>query len=113
MAKENWLLKGIVIGIISAILAFFVQHYGEFIMGNIGNLVKSFLITFWPLIVGLLVFFLYWIIADYIKLRRFTNNLTQWIGLFSYQDSKGSYSNLKGKIKRYIEEELEKDSTRK
>lgn len=112
MDKENWLFKGIIIAIISAIAAFLAQHYGEFIMSNIGNLIKSFLITFSPLIIGLLVFFLYWIIVDYVKLRRFNNKLEKWIGYFAYPDSKGDYlyTDLKGKIKRYIAEELEEES---
>ena len=33
--------------------------------------------------------------------------LKKWICLFSYSDKKGKYNNLKGKIKRYISEELE------
>ena len=71
----------------------------------------SFLITFLPIIVGLFAFFLYWVVRDYLKMRRFNNKLEKWIGLFSYKDSKGHYSDLKGKIKRYIREELENDTT--
>jgi cytochrome b subunit of formate dehydrogenase len=37
------------------------------------------------------------------------NDLKKWIGLFSYKDKKGSYTDLKGKINRYIAEELEKE----
>ena len=107
MAKENWFFKGIVIAIISAIAAFFVQHYGEFIMSNIGNFIKSFLVTFSPLIIGLLAFFIYWIIADYVKLRRFNHKVEKWIDLFSYKDR---YHDLKGKIQCYIRDELEKES---
>ena len=112
MAKDNWLLKGFVIAIVSAIAAFLVQHYGESILNNIENLVKSFLITFSPVIVGLLAFFIYWIIADYIKLRRFNGTLERWIGYFTYPDKKGGYlyTDLKGKIKRYIQEELEMEA---
>jgi hypothetical protein len=68
---------------------------------------SSFIITFSPVIIGFFTFLLYWIIADYIKLRRFSNDLKKWIGLFSYKDS---YSDLKGKIKLYIKEELEKNT---
>lgn len=112
MAKENWFLKALAIAIISAIAAFFVQRYGDFIMSNTGNLIKSFFVTFSPLFIGLLVFFIYWIIADYVKLRRFRNDLIKWIGYFAYPDSKGGhlYTDLKGKIKRYIQEELDKES---
>ncbi|MDD1777860.1 MAG: hypothetical protein LUQ65_06780 [Candidatus Helarchaeota archaeon] len=42
------------------------------------------------------------------KLEIIINDLKEWIGLFSYKDM---YSNLKGKIKVYIREELEKEST--
>ena len=34
--------------------------------------------------------------------------ITNWIGRFKYDHTKGSYSDLKGKIKFYIREELEK-----
>lgn len=34
------------------------------------------------------------------------NSLKKWIGLFSYRDK---YSDLKGKIKLYIKEEIEKE----
>ena len=110
MGKESWFVKGLIFAFISAILAFFAQHYGEFIMNNIGNLIKSFLVTFSPLIIGALVFFVYWIMVGYVKMRRFDSKVEKWIGLFSYKDDKGSYSDLKGKIKRYIQEELEKES---
>jgi len=68
---------------------------------------RAFVVEFWPMWFGLLLGLLCWGIMDYIKLRRFNNNLKKWIGLFSYKDDKGSYNDLKGKVKRYIQEELE------
>ncbi len=45
------------------------------------------------------------------KLEVNISELSKWIGRFSYRDDKGSYIDLRGKIKRYIQEELEKEST--
>jgi hypothetical protein len=56
-------------------------------------------------------YFLWKLRKNISELDRFNNNLEKWIGLFSFQDDKGSYVDLKGKIKRYIQEELEKEST--
>jgi len=70
MDKENWLVKGIIIAIISAVATFLVERYGEFIINNIGNFFKSFLITFSPVFIGLLAFLIYWLIRDYRRLRK-------------------------------------------
>ena len=67
---------------------------------------RAFVVDFWPMWFGLLLGLLCWGILDYIKLRRFNNYLKKWIGLFSYTDDKGSYNDLKGKIKRYVQEGL-------
>ena len=111
MTKENWLFRGVIIAIISAMAAFLAQHYGDFIMNNIGNFIRSFFMTFWPVMFGFLAFFIYQIITDYVRLRLFNNDLKKWIGYFSYPDKEGRYYyiDLKGKIKRCIQEELEKE----
>ena len=62
-------------------------------------------------LIFLISYFLWKLNRNINELHRFNNDLKKWIGLFSYQDSKGGYIDLKGKIKRYIEEELEKEST--
>jgi hypothetical protein len=103
--KRIWesILAGIIVGLI-------FQGLEKFGGINIMKFIyQSFVVELWPMWIGLLVALLYWMIRDYIKLRRFINNLEKWIGLFSYKDSKGSYSDLKGKIKLYIREELEKN----
>lgn len=104
---KEW-IKPIILGLIIAGITWALREFG----GNmeIKKHIISFIITFSPIIIGFFVFFLYRIVADYIKLRRFSNDIIKWIGRFSYQDTKGGYSDLKGKIKRYIQEELEKES---
>ncbi|MBW2643689.1 MAG: hypothetical protein JRC89_10050 [Deltaproteobacteria bacterium] len=83
------------------------------------SIYQHFILELWPMWIGLLVALLYWIVRDYIQLRqlrsdftnfkkdltKFKNDLNDWIGLRSYESR---YFDLKGKIKTYIREELEK-----
>jgi hypothetical protein len=61
-------------------------------------------------LIFLISYFLWKLNRGINELNRFNNDLTRWIGFFSYRDSKGVvlYTDLKGKIKQYIKEELEK-----
>jgi len=100
------ILESIIGGLVVGFVLKGLEKYGG--ISIMKSIYQTFIVELWPLWIGLLAALLYWIITDYIKLRRFSNDLIKWIGLFSYQDDKGGYSNLKGKIKRYIAEELEK-----
>jgi predicted membrane protein len=60
--------------------------------------------------IALLIIF---IVAGIIYLVEKYKEFKKWIGRLSYKDEKGSYSDLKGKIKFYIREELEKNTTLK
>lgn len=102
------IIESVIGGLILAIILKALERYGG--INIMRSIYETFIVGLWPMWVGLLGALLYWIITDYIKLRRFSNDLKKWIGLFSYKDSKGSYSDLKGKIKRYVQEELEKNS---
>jgi len=95
------ILSGLVVTIITWILKEFWNDM------EIKQHIISFIITFSPIIIGFFVFLIYRHILDHIRLRHFNNDLEKWIGLLSYKDDKGSYADLKGKIKRYIREELE------
>jgi hypothetical protein len=99
------ILESIISGLVIAFLLKALDKYG-----GIESIYQTFIVELWPIWIGLLTALLYWFIADHIRLRRFTNNLRQWIGFFSYRDSNGVvlYIDLKGKIKQYIREELEK-----
>jgi len=101
------ILRSIVIGVIVGLLLKALDKYGG--IDAMKSIYQTFIVELWPMWIGLLAASLYWIIADYIKLRRFSKDLKKWIGYFSYPDGKGGYLyiDLKGKIKRYIQEELE------
>jgi hypothetical protein len=99
------ILKSILIGVIVGILLKALDKYGG--IDAMKSIYQTFVVELWPMWIGLLVASLYWIVVDYARLRRFKNKLEKWIGFFSYQDNKGGYIDLKGKIKRYIQEELE------
>lgn len=73
---------------------------------------QSIFVELWPLWAVMAVSLLYLLILEirqYKKLTNEFNDLKEWVGLFSYKDGRGEYSDLKGKIKRYIQEELEKE----
>ncbi|MGA2465231.1 MAG: hypothetical protein ABSH06_12875 [Thermodesulfobacteriota bacterium] len=103
---NEW-FKPIFSGVVIAVITWVLKEFWGY--KEMNQHIISFFVTFSPVIIGLFTFFLYWIIADYIKLRRFSNDLKKWIRYFSYPDGKGGYlyTDLKGKIKRYIQEELE------
>jgi hypothetical protein len=96
------IIKSVIAGSIILVVSKILEVYGG--IKIIRSLYQSFIIELWPIWIGLLAASLYWIISDYIKLRRFKNKVEKWIGLFSYKDR---YNDLKGKIHFYIKEELE------
>jgi hypothetical protein len=106
-------MRRVIESVIAGLIILFVSKGLERFGGP--NIMKSiyqtFILELWPIWLGLLVALFYWITVDYLKLRRFANQLKEWIGYFSYPDKKGGflYTNLKGKIKQYIQEELEKE----
>lgn len=104
------IIESVIGGLIVAFLLKGVEKYGG--INIMKSIYQTFMVELWPIWIGLLTALLYWTITDYIKLRRFCNFLEKWIGFFSYPDKNGGsyYSDLKGKIKRYIQEELEKES---
>ncbi len=121
---KEW-IQPILVALIAAGIAWALK---EFWRTGMNKHLISLIITFSPIIIGFFVFCFYWIIKDYLKLRhsiqysknggkgketdllrKEINDLKKWIGLFSYKDK---YSNLKGKIKLYISEELEKNNLR-
>ena len=101
------LIESIITGVILTLLLKALEKYGS--INIMESIYQNFIKELWPIWIGLLVAISYWIIRDYIQLRRFNSGLKKWIGLFSYKDKeKGGYSDLKGKVKLYIKEELEK-----
>jgi hypothetical protein len=104
-------VESVIAGLITAFILKGLEKYGG--INVMKSIYQTFIVELWPIWVGFLVALFYWVIADFIKMHRFTNHLIEWIGFFSYQDDKSGYNNLKGKIKRYIEEELEKESLKR
>lgn len=98
------IIESVSVGIFLIIISKALEEYGP--IDIMKSIYQHFIIELWPMWIGLIAAFLYWIIRDYIQLKRFNNDLKKWIGLFSYGDK---YSDLKGKIKLYIKEEIEKE----
>ncbi len=93
-----------VAGAVSGLVSKGIEKYNII---NMQSIYQTFIVELWPMWFGMSVFLIYIVIADYIKLRRFSYDVKDWIGIFKSKD----YSNLKGKIKCYIREELENRST--
>ena len=106
---DEW-IKPIILALVISGITWFLKEFGGF--KEVKEHIISFVVTFSPIIIGFIVFFMYWTIRDYIKLRRFCNKANKWIKLFSYKDKDGNllYSDLKGKIQCYIREALEENS---
>ena len=100
------IIKSVIAGFIIIIVSKALEVYGG--ISIMKSIYQTFVIELWPIWIGLLAASLYWIISDYIKLRRFRNKVDKWIDLYSYKDR---YHDLKGKIQCYIKDELEKNTT--
>jgi hypothetical protein len=104
------IIESVIAGVIVAFISKGLGKYGG--IDIMRSVYQTFVVELWPIWIGLLGALVYWIVIDYIKVRRFINDLIKWIGYFSYPNKEGGYlyTDLKGKIKQYIKEELEKKS---
>ena len=129
--KYVWEKIGIPFGIwiITSIIGQGVKKYGDISM--LKSLFQTFVIELWPIWFGAVCVVLYLIVrvlmvntkqhelpnqaeinkpfSDRInQLEAAINDLQKWVAPFKHRDNKGSYFDLKGKIQRYIRDELEK-----
>lgn len=66
---KNW-VRPIICGLLIALVTWFSKYLWE--TGKMKTYIVDFIITFSPIIVGLLAFFIYWLIRDYRKIRTFS-----------------------------------------
>ena len=80
---QSTIVQMIIAGVVVALIVKGLEIYGPAIIMK--SIYQHFVVGLWPMWVGLIAALLYWIIKDYIQLRRFRNKLIKWIGLFAYK----------------------------
>lgn len=74
MNTKDWIIS-FVISALASLLIWFLTEFWRTIM----NHVISFFVTFSPVFIGILVFFIYWFIKDYKQLRKFKNEQINFV----------------------------------
>ena len=83
----NW-VGPIISGIVLALVSWVLKSVD---VKQVGEMFNNFLTTFWPVLVGFIGFGVYWLIRDYVRLRK-------WVYDRAYDDT-NKYESLDYKIR--------------